>query len=93
MLWLAEPEYERRTVMQVLQNGFIDGVIVSSMPIDEKMIEALIASQLPFILIGRHPQHPEVSFVDVENQVWRQASCRTTCSPAAGGGLPVSADL
>lgn len=68
MLWLAEPEYERRTVMQVLQNGFIDGVIVSSMPIDEKMIEALIASRLPFILVGRHPQHPEISYVDVENQ-------------------------
>jgi LacI family transcriptional regulator len=68
MLWLAEPEYERRTVMQVLQNGFIDGVIVSSMPIDEKMIEALIASRLPFILIGRHPQHPEISYIDVENQ-------------------------
>jgi LacI family transcriptional regulator len=68
MLWLAEPEYERRTVMQVLQNGFIDGIIVSSMPIDEKMIEALITSRLPFILVGRHPQHPEVSYVDVENQ-------------------------
>ena len=68
MLWLAEPEYERRTVMQVLQNGFIDGVIVSSMPIDEIMIEALITSRLPFILVGRHPQHPEISFVDVENQ-------------------------
>ena len=68
MLWLAEPEYERRTVMQVLQNGFIDGVIVSSMPIDEKMIEALIDSRLPFILVGRHPQYPQVSYVDVENQ-------------------------
>jgi LacI family transcriptional regulator len=69
MLWLAEPEYERRTVMQVLQNGFIDGIIVSSMPIDEKMVEALLASHLPFILIGRHPQHAEISYVDVENQV------------------------
>lgn len=68
MLWLAEPEYERRTVMQVLQNGFIDGVIVSSMPIDEKMVEALIASRLPFILVGRHPHHPEISYIDVENQ-------------------------
>jgi len=69
MLWLAEPEYERRTVMQVLQNGFIDGIIVSSMPIDEKMVEALLTSHLPFILIGRHPQHAEISYVDVENQV------------------------
>ncbi len=69
MLWLAEPEYERRTVMQVVQNGFIDGIIISSMSTDEKIVETLIASQLPFILIGRHPQHPEISYVDVENQV------------------------
>jgi len=68
MLWLAEAEYERRTVIQVLQNGFIDGIIVSSMPINEKMIEALMASPLPFILVGRSPQHPELNFVDVENQ-------------------------
>jgi LacI family transcriptional regulator len=76
MLWLAEPEYERRTVMQVLQNGFIDGIIISSMSVDEKIVEALIASELPFILIGRHPQHPEISFVDVENQVgaWKAVS-------------------
>jgi LacI family transcriptional regulator len=69
MLWLAEPEYERRTVMHVLQNSFIDGIIVSSMPIDEKMVEALLASRLPFILIGHHPQHPEIGYVDVENLV------------------------
>jgi LacI family transcriptional regulator len=69
MLWLAEPEYERRTVMRVLQNGFIDGIIISSMSIDEKIVEALIASQLPFILIGHHPQHPEICYVDVENQI------------------------
>jgi LacI family transcriptional regulator len=68
MLWLAEPEYERRTILQVLQNGFIDGVIVSSMPINEKIVEALISSRLPFILVGRHPQHPEIGYVDVENQ-------------------------
>ena len=76
LLWLAEPEYERRTVMQVLQNGFIDGIIISSMSIDEKIVEALIASELPFILIGHHPQHPEISFVDVENQVgaWKAVS-------------------
>jgi LacI family transcriptional regulator len=38
------------------------------MPIDEKIVEALISSRLPFILVGRHPQHPEIGYVDVENQ-------------------------
>ena len=68
MLWLAEPDYERRTIMQVLMNGFIDGIIVSSFPIDETMVEALSKSGLPFILVGRDPSHPAVSYVDVENR-------------------------
>ncbi len=68
MLWLAEPDYERRTIMQVLMNGFIDGIIVSSFPIDELMVETLSKSGLPFILVGRDPAHPAVSYVDVENR-------------------------
>jgi LacI family transcriptional regulator len=68
MLWLAEPEYERATINQVLGNGLIDGVIVSSMPMDDALIQALINSGLPFVLVGEVPAHPEVNFVDVENQ-------------------------
>lgn len=68
MLWLAEPDFERRTVMNVLRNGFIDGVIVSSMPVDEVIVDALSRSTLPFILVGRDPSHPDVSYVDVENR-------------------------
>jgi LacI family transcriptional regulator len=68
MLWLAEPEFERRTINQMLRNGFIDGVIVSSMPVDESIVEALASSGLPFVLVGRPPTHPEINFVDVENE-------------------------
>lgn len=69
MLWLAEPDYERRTIMHVLRNGFIDGVIVSSMPVDEVIVDALDRSSLPFILVGRDPTHPNASYVDVENRL------------------------
>ncbi|MDY0020706.1 MAG: LacI family DNA-binding transcriptional regulator, partial [Anaerolineae bacterium] len=41
MLWLAEPEYERRTIRQVLHNGMVDGVIVSSMLIDDPIVKSL----------------------------------------------------
>ena len=51
MLWLAEPDYERRTIMHMLRNGFIDGVIVSSMPVDEVIVDALARSTLPFVLV------------------------------------------
>ena len=68
MLWLAEPEYERKTISQVLYNGLIDGVIVSSMVMDDPLIERLSESQRPFITIGRHPTNDRLNFVDVDNR-------------------------
>ncbi|HEY0068466.1 MAG TPA: LacI family DNA-binding transcriptional regulator [Chloroflexia bacterium] len=67
MLWLAEPEYERRMIRQVLQGGLIDGVILASALLDDPMLEALRKRGLPFILVGRLPTDNEVSYVDVDN--------------------------
>lgn len=67
MLWLAEPEYERRMISQVLHNGLLDGVILASMLVDDSLMLSLIESDLPFILVGRHPTNPHVSYVDVDN--------------------------
>jgi LacI family transcriptional regulator len=68
MLWLAEPEYERRTIRQILYNGLVDGVIVASMLLNDPLVESLSESKLPFILIGRHPTNNKISYVDVENR-------------------------
>lgn len=67
MLWLAEPDYERRTITQTLHNGLIDGVILASMLLEDPIMESLVESKLPFILIGRHPKNDRVSYVDVDN--------------------------
>lgn len=67
MLWLAEPEYERRTVRQFLQNHVIDGAIIASTLIDDPLLRALMDDDLPFILIGRYLDNPDVSYVDVDN--------------------------
>jgi LacI family transcriptional regulator len=69
MLWLAEPEYERKTISQVLYNGLIDGVLVSSMLMDDPLIERLSESQQPFLVIGRHPTNERINFVDVDNRL------------------------
>lgn len=66
MLWLAEPEFERRTISQVLHNGLLDGVIVSSMVMDDPIVQSLYESKMPFILVGRHPTL-DVNFIDVDN--------------------------
>ncbi len=68
MLWLGEPEYERRTVRPFLQNHILDGVIIASMLMDDPVLGALIEGDLPFILIGRYPDNSDVSYVDVDNQ-------------------------
>ena len=68
MLWLAEPEFERRTIRQILQGGLIDGVILASALMDDPMMEALTRGGPPFILIGRHPSDMRVNYVDVENK-------------------------
>lgn len=67
MLWLAEPEYERRTISQILHNGLIDGVLVASMLVDDPLLKALIDSKLPFVMIGRHPSNNHVNYVDVDS--------------------------
>lgn len=66
MLWLAEPEYERRMIRQVLHSGLLDGVLVSSMLLDDPIVRALHASNKPFILVGRHP-FLDVNYIDVDN--------------------------
>jgi LacI family transcriptional regulator len=68
MLWLAEPEYERRTIRKIMNNGLIDGVIVASMLMDDPVVQALSEGHLPFILIGRHPTDTRINYVDVDNQ-------------------------
>jgi len=66
MLWLAEPEYERNTILQILHNGLIDGVVVSSALIDDPIVQALYHSKMPFLLIGRHLSL-DVNSIDVNN--------------------------
>ena len=66
MLWLAEPEYERRMMNQILHNGLVDGVIVSSMLMDDPIVQSLNRSKMPFILVGRHPTL-DVNYLDVDN--------------------------
>lgn len=67
MLWLAEPEYERRQIRQIVHSGLIDGVIVSSMLLNDSLVQALVDSHLPFMLVGRHPTNAHVHYVDADN--------------------------
>jgi LacI family transcriptional regulator len=66
MLWLAEPEFERRMMRQILHSGLLDGVVVSSMLMEDPIVQSLHDSKKPFILVGRHPTL-DVNYLDVDN--------------------------
>jgi LacI family transcriptional regulator len=66
MLWLAEAEFERRMMRQILHSGLLDGVVVSSMLMEDPIVQALHDSKKPFMLIGRHPRL-DVNYLDVDN--------------------------
>ena len=68
MLWLADPDYERRMIRQILNNGLLDGLIVSSMYLPDPMLDAIINSSLSFVLIGQPLNRPEMNYVEVENR-------------------------
>jgi LacI family transcriptional regulator len=67
MLWLDDPEYERRTIRQILYNGLVDGVIISSNSMDDPIVTALGEGKLPYMMIGRSPTNDKVNFIDVDN--------------------------
>jgi LacI family transcriptional regulator len=66
MFWLAEPEYERRMVRQIIGNGMVDGVVVSATLIDDPIVVSLHESRMPFVLIGHHPSL-DLNSVDLDN--------------------------
>ncbi len=68
MLWLAEPDYERRMISQVIHNGLIDGVVVSSSLIGDPLVDALLQTNIPFVLVGRPPSNQHASYVDIDNR-------------------------
>lgn len=68
MLWLAEAEYERRMINQVLRNGLLDGLIISTIHLPDEIVDALSTLEMPFVLIGQHYRNVDTHYVDVENQ-------------------------
>jgi len=67
MLWVAEPDYERRAISQVMLNGMIDGIILASQLNDDPLLQALMDGSLPFVLVGRNQAHASLNYVDVDN--------------------------
>jgi len=52
---------------QYVFNGHTDGVIVVSFPVDNPLVEKLVAASIPAVLCGRPGEDLAVSYVDADN--------------------------
>jgi DNA-binding LacI/PurR family transcriptional regulator len=66
MLWLGNRSKEE-TLDQILWMGLLDGVIVTAHQQDDPLVDGLLASELPTVLIGHRRADRTASYVDIDN--------------------------
>lgn len=65
VLYLATEE-PGHTVQHILRDGFVDGLLISTVAVGS-WVDELLDAPLPTVLIGTHPTRDDVLSVDVEN--------------------------
>lgn len=75
MLWLGNRS-KQETLTQILAMNLLDGVIVTANYLEDSLVDGLLASSLPTVLIGHRREDMTASYVDVDNM--RAAETMTT---------------
>ena len=66
MLWLGNRS-KRETLGRIRSMGLLDGVIVTAHNLDDPLVDGLMASSLPAVLIGHRRADRSASYVDIDN--------------------------
>ena len=66
MVWLGHRSKEE-TLERILSMGLLEGVIVTAHNLDDPLVDGLLASHLPTVLIGHRRADRSASYVDVDN--------------------------
>ena len=66
MLWLGHRSKEE-TLERIQSIGLLDGVIVTAHTLDDPLVDGLLASSLPTVLIGHRRADRAASYVDVDH--------------------------
>jgi DNA-binding LacI/PurR family transcriptional regulator len=67
MLWLGNRTKEQ-TLDHVLGMSFLDGVIISAHSLEDPVVDGLLSSGLPTVLIGHRRADRTASYVDIDNE-------------------------
>ena len=66
MLWLGNRTKEE-TLDKILSTGLVDGVIVTAHYREDPLVDGLLASHLPTVLVGHRRHDRSASYVDVDH--------------------------
>jgi DNA-binding LacI/PurR family transcriptional regulator len=66
MVWLGHRSKEE-TLDRILSMGLLEGVIVTATYLDDPLVDGLLRSRLPTVLIGHRRADKSASYVDVDN--------------------------
>lgn len=66
MLWLGSRS-KQETLGTILSMGLLDGVVVTANDLDDPLVDGLLASSLPTMLVGHRKADRTASYVDVDN--------------------------
>lgn len=66
MLWLGNRSKEE-TLDQILGMGLLEGVIVTAYNLEDPLVDGLLTSQLPTVLVGHRRADRSASYVDVDH--------------------------
>lgn len=79
-LFLFQTEDEEQELSpRVIESGFLDGVIITATRMVDPLLERIVASRLPLVMVGR-PVRDDVSFVDVDNREGGAIAARHLCA-------------
>jgi LacI family transcriptional regulator len=67
MVWLTRAA-PKGAVEEILRNGIVDGLVISSLAQKDSWVEELLDGSLPAVLVGRHPTRVDVSWVDIDHR-------------------------
>jgi DNA-binding LacI/PurR family transcriptional regulator len=67
MLWLANLSKEQ-TLERILGMRLFDGLLVTADTLDDPLVDGLVASDLPTVLIGHRHGDRSASYVDIHNE-------------------------
>jgi LacI family transcriptional regulator len=67
MLWLSKMLSKEELIAKITNNSILDGLIISSIEYQDPMIDEIINSKIPFVMVGQNSPNKSIHFVDTNN--------------------------